>query len=410
MKIVILEKEEGFGIGGIGVYNQRLRSFLEKRGHEVNIISFSNKKTKDKNILNISYHWGEKRGFIVVPSEHALTKMRKYLKRIKPDLVHFSIGISPLDLMVPSLCHKLKIPVLGIWHSDFNTGNNAYSLLAKSMYTAYLPVCGQLDSLVVFSEKLKNFHIKHGLDESKIFIIPNGTNTNFYKPGVSLFGKTNQIKRGILFLGRVTIQKNPEVLLNAFSSLSSFADTKLIIVGDGDQKEGLQEEYQDSRIIFTGMIKSEKQKLDIIRSCQIFVLPSYIEGMSLALVEAMSCGLACVTSDAGSHDELLENAGITIPISRLKQELPLALRLLLSNPDVTQLLGKKARIKAQKYYSQGTNFGQLIKTYQQTIFDYKKRGYPQTNPINLNYEIKERLKRIWEKAKELGTTYLLGDE
>lgn len=408
MKIVILEKEEGFGIGGIGVYNQRLRQHLEKNGHEVNIISFSNKKTRDKKILNIPYHWGEKRGFIIVPSQHALTRMRKYLKKIKPDLVHFSIGISPLDLVIPSLCHKLKIPVLGIWHSDFNTGTNAYSLLAKSLYTAYLPVCRQLDSLVVFSQKMKDFYTERGLNETKISIIPNGIDTNFYKPGVSKFAKKNQIRGGILFLGRLTIQKNPGVLLGAFSSLPSFTDTKLVVVGDGDQKEDLQQEYRDSRIIFTGMIKSEEQKLDIIRSCQVFVLPSYIEGMSLALMEAMSCGLACVTSDAGSHNELLDNAGVTIPVSQLKQELPLALRLLLSHQNVTRLLGNKARKKAQGYYSQGANFSKLIKTYQKTISDYQKAGYPQTKPLDLNLEIKERLRRIWQKAKELGANYLWG--
>lgn len=409
MKIVILEKEESLGIGGIVMHNKRLSDYFKKQGHEVIIVRFSNAKKREPGILYIPYYIAENRSFIFVPSENTKKLLVNHLKRIKPDVVHFCLGISLFDYFIPSFCHKLKIPVVGIWHGDLNGGSDAYSILIRSIFLAYLPVCLQLDNLIVFSEKMKDFYAQKGVNPNYITVIPNGVDTKLFSSGNSLFKKTHQFKTGVLFLGRLTIVKNPEVLIESFLRLNPHPDTKLIIVGTGDLANELKELYTDKRIIFTGLITDEKEKADIIRGCDVFVLPSLYEGMSLALLEAMSCGLACIASDVGANPELLENNGIIITHQKVKQELPLALKILLEQINFRKELGKKARNRVLNHFSQKESFSAYMKLYQHTILDYKKRGYPQTNPIDLNLEIKERLKRIWEKAKELGATYFLGD-
>jgi glycosyltransferase involved in cell wall biosynthesis len=159
-------------------------------------------------------------------------------------------------------------------------------------------------------------------NKPKKVTLPNGVNTTLYSPGPSTFAKKHKMKRGVLFLGRLTAVKKPELAITSFLRTNPSRDTKMVVMGSGELEDTLKEKYESSQIIFTGAIKNEKQKIDIIRSCQVFILPSVLEGMSLALLEAMACGLACISSDAGNHAEVLGKAGIIVPQKHLSHQIP----------------------------------------------------------------------------------------
>lgn len=205
-------------------------------------------------------------------------------------------------------------------------------------------------------------------------------------------------------MGRLTMQKNPEVLLTTFLKLNPPKDTKLVLVGHGDQEERLRQEYQDRRIIFTGAVKDEKQKIDIMNACQIFVQPSRFEGMSLALLEAMSCQLAIITTDAGANGEVATGAGIVIPTDEIKNQLPLALEICFENEDFMESLGKKARIKILKSYSQEVIFDKLTSVLLKTIENYKRYGPKKSKPIDINLFLKKRIDLILDQIKKMGST------
>ena len=406
MKIVILEKEEALGIGGIVMHNTRLADYLKKTGHTVSIIRFSNNKKRERNVFYIPYHIAERRTFIFVPSEKTDNLLRKYLRKIKPDIVHFCLGISPFDLFIPNICHDLKIPVVGIIHGDIGKGNSAYNFIGKSVFLAFIPILNQLDSFIVFSEESRKFFIKHGINSKKIQVIPNGVDTNLYSPGASQFYIKHNLKKCVVFVGRMTKIKNPEVLIKSFLEINPNKNTKLVLVGTGDLEKELKEMYGDDRIIFTGLIKDEEKKIDILRSCQIFVLPSGYEGMSLALLEAMSSGLACIATDVGAHPELLKNAGIVIPHNNLSHGLPMALNMLLENPWLVAEFGKRARKKILKSYSNETIMPKYVELYQETVAGFQKNGYQKTSPIDLASPIIKRLEKFWKQAKKLSSDYL----
>lgn len=409
MKIVILEKEEALGIGGIVVQNKRLTNYLRKKGHEVTIIRFTNIKDHDNGVIRIPYRVAEKRTFIFVPSEKTKQLLTRHLRRLKPDVVHFCLGISTFDFFIPSLCHQLKIPIVGIWHGDINNASDTYSLLVKSIYLAYTPICRELDGLIVFSQKLKDFYSQRGMKTNRFKIIPNGVNNKTYSPGLSKFKKVNNIKTGVLFLGRLTFVKHPDILIESFLKLDPTNDTKLVIVGTGEMENELKKNFSCDRVIFTGLVGDEKQKVDIIRSCDIFVLPSSYEGMSLALLESMSCGLACIATDAGDSAELLNDKGIVISHQKIKQELFVALRILLEQEQFRKKLGQRARDLTKKFYSEDNIFSNYVSFYKNVISDYQFRGCPKTSALGLNLTIAKRVKTLWRKAKDLGANYLLGE-
>lgn len=404
MKIVLIDKEEGLKIGGIIVYSHRLSEFLTSYGHEVSILRFAKKQIRERNIYRLPYYLAEPRSFIFLPSEKTQQIIKSHLIKIKPDIVYTPCGLSPLDFLLPSLCHELNIPVAGVWHADFNNTISSYQILTKTLFLAYLPFVKQLDLFHVFSEKLANFYKERGIMTKRILVLPNGIDEKLYTWGISSFAKKHKIGKGILFLGRLTLQKNPEILIRSFLDLER-SDTKLVLVGHGDKEKELRKKYHDRRIIFTGAVTDEKRKLDIIRSCQIFVLPSRFEGMPLAILEAMSSGLACIASDAGSNKELLENAGIVIPSTKLNQQLPMALRICLENPEFVNLLGSKARQKVVSQYSQKMIFSHLLASFEKTIYDYQQRGSPRTKPIDINKEIGKRISIILDKLEDFLTLY-----
>lgn len=404
MRIVLIDKEEGLKVGGVQIYTERLYQYLLSQNHQVAILRFSNQQKKEKNIYPIPYYLAEPRSYIFLPSEKTLTLLRQHLQKLKPEIVYMSIGISPLDFLIPSLCHDLNLPLAGVWHGDYSESPSSLQVLVKSIFLAYLPFCRQLDLLHVFSQKLATFYQRRGIEKKRFLVLPNGVDSEFYRPGVSQFAQKRKINQGILFLGRITYVKNPEILIKSFLSLNPSYQTKLLLVGCGDQEKKLREKYQDRRIIFTGLIKEERKKIDIIRACQIFVLPSKYEGMSLALLEAMSCGLACITSDAGANNELVQDAGILIQESRLKEELPFALRLLLAYPEFVQMLGKKARQKIEKNYSQKIIFAKIVQALEKTIKDYKTFGPPKTFSFNFTREFPRKLNVILSKLSKLSSS------
>lgn len=408
MRIVIFEKEEQLRVGGIVIHNQRLKGYLKKLGHRVKIIRFSNENINSPEVTTIPYYLAEKRTYIFLPQENTRELVKKELEKFKPDIVHFCVGISPFDFFIPLLCHALKIPVVGIWHSDLPPHEDTINFLLKSIYLAYLPVCKQLDSLIVFTPRLRDFYVKKGIKNSRVNIIPNGINCQTYAPGSSSlqtrFGKTTNI----LFLARITLVKNPETLIEAFRELN-LPQTRLIIAGTGDLEEELKEKYRkDRRIIFTGLISNEKHKVDLLRASQIFVLPSKHEGMSLSLLEAMSCGLACIATNAGGNSDLLGRAGIIVDTNNLESELPLALKILLQHREFQKVLGQEARSRVLLNFEEEKTFNKYLALYKKVIRQFKKEGPPKAISQELYSVFRNKFKNLWKKAKNFGENYLLG--
>lgn len=369
MKIVFCEKEARSS-GGIGVFTKRFSLYLQNKGHEIYSIHFSNTQPKKKNVFTIPYYFAESRTFVWLPSHKTLSLLRSYLSELRPDIVYVNLAMSSLDGFIPSVCHELGIPVAAVWHNNPNQEKGILHLMEKLMFSVYLPLCRNVDLLQVFSHSLKAFYKQRGVGEKSLFVLPNGVDTSFYTPGPSKFAKRHGIKRGVLFLGRLSVVKNPELVIKTFLALNPPETTKMILSGQGELASSLQKKYHDPRIMFTGQITNEKEKLDIMRACQIFVLPSYFEGISLALLEAMSCGLACIVTDAGAHTEVVDNSGIILNRSEAKNELPLALRLLLDHPQFAKHLGKSARTRVRSHYHQDDIFRLLTQAFQDTITRY----------------------------------------
>lgn len=113
----------------------------------------------------------------------------------------------------------------------------------------------------------------------------------------------------ILFLGRIVPEKGVHYLIDAFGKLDT--DKKLVIAGGSSDSTEYYEQVkqmaaQDSRIILTGFVRGRMLQ-ELYSNAYIYVLPSDLEGMPMSLLEAMSYGNCCLTSDIAECTEVVED-------------------------------------------------------------------------------------------------------
>lgn len=222
--------------------------------------------------------------------------------------------------------------------------------------------------MIIFSELQKEIFTKMGVSKDKIKVIPNGVDENRFSLGESKFKQKFPNKKIYLYLGRIDAEKGVDILIKSFLKCN-FDDAVLVIVGGGKQEKVLKAIYSEEKNIFwTGIIKDENERIDILRGSYAFILPSQIEGLSLALLEAMSCGVPCIATDVGSDGEVLsKGAGIILNPLKTKSQLTFSLSLINDNEDFRNLLSKKARERILEKYSITKNIEKVEALYYECL-------------------------------------------
>ena len=113
---------------------------------------------------------------------------------------------------------------------------------------------------------------------------------------------------------------------------------------------------------------SAAETLALLQLAEVFLLPSLVEGLSLALLEAMASGTACVATDAGADGEVLEGgAGIVISTQGVTTQLRTLLPVLRDQPVLTAELGRRARLRVLERYTLERNLDALEALYSELM-------------------------------------------
>jgi glycosyltransferase involved in cell wall biosynthesis len=314
-----------------------------------------------------------------VPSLSASKILVDSLRELKPDLVHASLALSPLDFMLPEICADLNLPLLATFHLPFDLKRrNITSSTQQLTYQIYAPSLADYHQVIIFSQVQRDLLRKLGVPDSRISIIPNGVDPDRYSPGISNIKKELAAEHLFVYQGRLAIEKNVEAMLRAWRKLKLPDNCKLAIVGDGPLAATLKSTYSAAtNIVWMGFIADEKRRIEILRGADGFILPSLVEGLSLSLLEAMSCGTACLATDVGADGEVLsDGAGIVLDPRKVTSQLVNYLPLLVTHPEFAQILGQKARQRVLERYTLSKNITALEELYRQVL---KK---PQISYIN----------------------------
>ena len=172
----------------------------------------------------------------------------------------------------------------------------------------------------------------------------------------------------ITFVGRLIYAKGVQDLISAFSKIKDTApEIKVLIVGDGPYRANLENlAYQTdcaSSILFLGQ-KNQDEVIDVLSATDIFVNPSYSEGLGISVMEAASIGLPIIATDVGGTREIIttDKTGILVKARDVGQ-LAEALCRLCANAELREKLGKNARILAERKFNWDKITGEYIKLY-----------------------------------------------
>ncbi len=302
----------------------------------------------------------------VVSSLRAERTIRHTLVNERPDVAHVSLSFSNLDGTLPDLCHDFGIPIVATLHIPYGPPGSFWGSAAKLLYWVYSDTLAKYDAVIVFSRSQRSMLAEYGVPRERIRVIPNGVDIGKYSPGSRDYKEQIGAELLISYLGRVDPEKNVNVLVETFSSMELPKTDHLLIVGDGLDLGRLRRKYSsDHRIHFRGFVRDDHERACLLRSSDIFVLPSAIEGLSLSMLEGMASGAAVIATDVGSDGEALQGAGIVLDLSGLDHQLPLALRTLIDFPDFRERLGNLARTRVVEQYSLRNNLDQVVGLYRE---------------------------------------------
>ncbi len=311
-----------------------------------------------------------------VASLQAERTIKNILRLELPAVAHVSLSFSNLDSAIPELCHAYNIPAVATVHMPYGQPRSFWGTAMRVVYRIYVNTLDKYDAVIVFSETQKRMLHRYGVEHAQIHVIPNGIDINAYHPGPADYKREIGARLLVSYVGRVDPEKNVGALCEAFTSLDLPDDHVLVVAGDGSDYGRLRRKYSDDpRILFLGHIGDPREIQRILRSSDINVLPSSIEALSLAMLEAMASGAAVIATDVGADGEALRGAGIVIDVEHLEAQLPLALRQLVEFPEFREELRRRSRARVVEQYSLQGNLDKLVQLYAQLNYPLSPNAY-----------------------------------
>jgi glycosyltransferase involved in cell wall biosynthesis len=243
------------------------------------------------------------RSFRSLTTAAATLGFRRYLRRHDIRVVHaFDV---PMDIFAVPVARTFGVPVV-------LSSQRAHRGLTPGLQTRLLRLVDRLaDGVVVNSEAMRQHVSEEGVPGDRIHLIPNGLDLARFNPGDRL--RQGAVRDAGTVVGVVCVQrpeKDLATLVRAFARVgrAASADRRLLLVGDGPDRQGLEALAGSlgirEKVAFVG---SQADVVPWLRSIDIFVLPSRSEAFSNSLLEAMACGCSCVASNVGGNPELVRD-------------------------------------------------------------------------------------------------------
>ena len=350
---------------GIESYYEQAGHELAKRGHEVTVYcrSYFTPRMTSHNGMRI-------RRSPTIRSKHLETLVHTLLSTAHAmvsdyDVVHYQCLGPALFSIFPRLVgKKTVVTVQGL---DWQRGKWGW-FASRILRLGEKASISTPSATVVVSRTLqKHYREKHNRDT---IYIPNGAAiAHARNPNeISKFGLASDSY--ILFLGRFSPEKNCHLLIDAFEALRASDDVpismKLVLAGGSSHSDayvvGLRE-HASAQIRFLPWVTGSD--LDhLVSNAALFVLPSSIEGLSLALLEAMAAGVCVLTSDIPENLEVVDGAGFTFHEGN-QEDLRGMLDFLIHNP----LLRRQSAARGLERIEASYRWPEIARSIEKTYFD-----------------------------------------
>jgi len=375
--------------GGDSMHVHELGENLSKLGNEVGVICrltggsynglVSIKQVKSPDIKVVSWFWANIYGLFL---GLVATRANKY------DLVYARAGVSAAAWLISRLAKvpyvtevngliwdEARISWVGWWRKAFGYFLNWIEGKAYRHSQHVVAVTPRIKEVLVATL---------GIKPEKIAVIPNGANTDLFKPM-----DTNRARRQlnlpercylVVFVGKLVAWQGVEYLIrSAPYILKGYPESKFLIVGDGTMKRGLIELTQrigvSDRMIFTGRVPYDRVPL-YINACDVCAAPKIPLGSGyspLKLYEYMACGKPVVATRTSGFEILEENNAGLLVNPENSQEFANAIMKLLEDPELRKQMGENGRKYVVKNHSWESVARRVAEVCQQALENYTRQ-------------------------------------
>lgn len=368
MKILLATESYYPNIDGGAIAQHNLVHELKKRGHEISVVApgyhFRN-YTGNDNEITVSRIWSVPVPFYMKSryrfSPFPLFKIRNIVKKLKPDILHicspFQVGASAY-----LWARKYHTPVIDSIHvlpenvlSPF-FGSKHYKSFEKRFWRYLIYFFNLADWVTIPTQTGADMYIKQGL-KNNITPISNGINTKLFNPnnnGEYLRKKFNLPKKNIVMCaGRITPEKNLDVLVKAIPFVIKEVESHFLFVGSGGEYkqnlESLAEELNVSEYTTFTDFLDWKDYPNIYTIADVFALPAESELQSIVTLEAVASGLPVVVVNKGALPELASSGNGLIFEPRNSKEMAEKIVKILSDEKLKKQMGKKSLELVEKH-------------------------------------------------------------
>lgn len=344
MKLVIFSAFFRPHRGGVEKYVEETATRLIAKGHEVDVVTAQLPNTKlfeqYKGITIIRVpSWFALNGVLPVPKPSARRKVDA-LRSKGYDVVITHTRFFPHSLLGALFARKAKIPLLHIEHGTKHTGKKPFIYAVNWLYDHSLGwfVLKTAKQVAGISKASEAF-ARH-LCKKPTVLLPNAIDGDFFK---RVEAKKPFEEKSVVFVGRLIEAKGVQDLIEATRSLGG---VKLAVIGAGNFEKQLKKLAHEN-IIFAGE-KDAKEIREALSYADLFVNPSYAEGLPTSVLEAGAIGVPVIATDVGGTGEVIidgETGILVAPkeVHQLREKIEFVLKNPAKAKEMAQALQKKVR-------------------------------------------------------------------
>lgn len=198
------------------------------------------------------------------------------------------------------------------------------------------------------------------LPAARLALIYNGVDARVFAPDQEARSRCRQRlgidpgRPAVISVGRLVPEKDYALLLRAIASLRvDGMDVCLLLVGNGRERQGLADLAGRLGLAESAFFLGERREVpDLLNAADVFALSSLSEGVPMAMLEAMSCGLPVVSTAVGGAPEVVEHGSCGLLVgSRQPRELAAALHKVLADQGAARRMGMGGRIRVLERFS-----------------------------------------------------------
>lgn len=379
LKILISSDLDMSTVNGIRTSVLNLKRGLEKRGHDVRILTLS--RNHRASLQNKIYSLGSfSLDFIYPDLRWALPGNKKLVQELlkwNPDVIHTQMEGSTF-FYARYISRKTKAPLIHTYHTVyekyFHYFPPAYLLGEPGVYRVLNLLCSSCSAFIVPSRKIYAAMKRNGI-KKPVKVIPTGIDFDAflgdYKKERTAIRKHYGISENecvLLYVGRTVMEKNIEELIS-FVSSKELKNIRLIVAGSGRHLNTLKRLGRNSaypeRFIFTGLI-APKNIPALYHSADIFVSSSVSETQGLTYMEAMASSLLLLCRNDRSLKDFIRN-GENGFVYKNREEFIRYITLLSNDPSKRSEITENALVTVKQKYSLDTFASSAEKIYLKCI-------------------------------------------